>query len=386
MLNNLFALKVLLIVLLSLLPNFWIFSETHNAKVKAAALLPLTGSAAEQGAWILAGLKLGVLEAKKKFSADISITLEDTAADPKQAINAYKKIQSSDAVSIVFTYGSGVGVALSPVANKDKVVQIGLATATPAYRSANDYNLRNFPDAELDSQFIIDISKKHFQNAKVAILYINNEFGSGAAAAFKKKWLEGRGEIVYEDSVEPGATDLRSQLLKLKSKEPTLIYLALYPAEGAIILRQSYEIGIKAKKIASVAILGGRNFFELAGKGAEGLLIASSTPVFMESTEMEVKDFVSRYKITYNEEPGLQHIYAARAYDAAMLIGELSVACGNDATCFKEKLHQTKNYHGAGGTFSFDENGDIESSFTLQEISNGTFRTPDFLKTEKETK
>ncbi|MBN8548146.1 MAG: ABC transporter substrate-binding protein [Deltaproteobacteria bacterium] len=340
--------------------------------LQTAAFLPFTGSAAEQGEWIRAGLELGRDKALSALGVSIEIQYEDTVADPKTAMSAYQGLRSRDDFKIAFSYGSGVGIALTAPVNRDKVIQIGLATASPAYRTPDDYTFRNFPSAELESAFLVSKTLNDLHGKEIGIVKIDNDFGVGAAKSFRAEYEKQGGRVLFEESIEPGSTDFKSLVTRLRQYNARYIYIAAYPSEGAQFLKQARQLGMSAQFIASVAILGAKNFQDLAGSGAEGLLISTSTPVFLASKEPSVIEFVNQYREKFHEEPGIQHIFAARAYDAMLLSAHAFKACGKaDTDCMREYLFQTRNFIGASGTLSFDRNGDVSNTFSLQQVRNG---------------
>lgn len=340
------------------------------------ALIPLTGSAAEQGAWIRDGLKLGAERARTELGVDVQVAYEDTAADPKTAINAYQNLRSREPFDLFFTYGSGVGIALSPASNRDKVVQIGLATASPAYRSPDDYTFRNFPSAELEAAFMVHYVLRDRGARSVGIVRIENDYGIGSSSAFRKEFETNGGTVLFEEAVEPNTTDFKSVLTKIRAVKPQLIFLAVYPNEGALLLRQARQLGIASQFVASVAILGSKEFVKLAGGGAEGLLISTSTPIFLESTSPVVKRFVARYREALGEDPSVQAIFAARAYDAVFLAAQAFKACGTGhAECLKDTLFKVRNFDGASGSITFDRFGDISNNFSMMQFRDGAFRS-----------
>jgi len=348
--------------------------DINKNPVNLAALLALSGSTAEQGEWIAKGLALGLEKAERRHGRKFTLLVEDTAGDPKTALSAYQSLHARTTFPVVFSFGSGVGVALTPVVNRDRVVQFGLATATPAYRTPDDYTFRNFPSAELEARFLVRLINDKLAATEIGILKINNEYGMGSAKAFREQFEQLGKTVLFEETFEPGNTDFKSALVKLRSTPAKLIYLAAYPSEGALILKQMRELGITAQVIASVAILGSKNFLELAGAGSEQLLVATSAPVYLGNSEPSVLEFVDDYRRKYLEEPGLQHIFAARAYDAAMLIADAVEQCRSASSdCIKEYLFSVKNYRGASGVLTFDRHGDVENEFSLQRVINGKF-------------
>jgi branched-chain amino acid transport system substrate-binding protein len=139
------------------------------------------------------------------------------------------------------------------------------------------------------------------------------------------------------------------------------------------VLKQARQLWITAQFIASVAILGAKNFQELAGEGAEGLYFSSSTPAFLNSKEPSVRKFIELYRTKYHEEPGVQHVFAARAYDAAILAAKALTKCGEESDCIRDYLFAVKNYSGASGSITFDRNGDVANTFSLQRVIHGQF-------------
>ncbi len=372
------AKSILVVVILILVA--WIVSSASDSQAKAiklGAILALTGSGADQGEWVKRGIELALDEAGDRSAVPIEVIYEDSAGDPKLAISAYNKLRSEHKIPVVFTWGSGVGIALTPLVNQDKVIQMGVATAANAYSTPNDFTFRIFPRADEEAAFLANATLNQLAVNKIAILRINNDYGQGSADAFKKFYEESGGEVVAEDVFAPGASDFRTQLTKLKTTSPKLIYLATYPKEGGLLLRQAKEFGIKSDFIASVAILGGKDFFNTAGESADGLIVVTSVPELVSSQDNAVQDFVSHYREKYQETLGAQHLYTARAYDAMKIVVAAIYSCGKkidiDTECLRDHLYGVRDYPGVSGTISFDRNGDVSSLFNLQRIRGGKF-------------
>src|SRR6185295_20231716 len=99
------------------------------------------------------------------------------------------------------------------------------------------------------------------------------------------------GKVLDEESFDPNSTDFRTQISKIKTVSPSWIYVATYPNEGALLLKQSRELGLQAQFIGAVAILGGQNFFKIVGDSAEGLIVVNSVPPIDDSSSPETKKF-----------------------------------------------------------------------------------------------
>lgn len=365
-----------LVVLVLVVAGVVALTKQKDTKtITFGAILPMTGSGADQAEWIKRGFDLALDEVNKGRNTPVIVSYEDSGGDTQKAISAYNTLRTEFQIPVVFTWGSGIGIALTPLVNRDRVVQMGVATAANAYSTPDDFTFRNFPRAEQEAVFLSAAVLRTLNSKEVAILKINNDYGKSSADSFKAQFVKNGGRVLTEETFTPNDSDFRTQLTKLKALSPKLIYLATYPKEGGLLLHQAKELGLTSRFVASVAILGGKDFFNLAGESAEGLIVATSIPPFTSSTEPQIQAFIENYKKRFGEEPSTQHIYTARAYDALKILAQALGVCGKETECIKRELFKVKDYHGVSGVFSFDRNGDISAEFNLQTVKNGKFVT-----------
>jgi branched-chain amino acid transport system substrate-binding protein len=104
----------------------------------------------------------------------------------------------------------------------------------------------------------------------VSILYINNDFGSDQAKVFTEERTKLGGNVLSSDAFEQGATDFKTELTKIKAKNPDAIFAPGY-AELAIILKQAKELGMKQQFFASVPFENPQ-IIQAAGNAAEGVI------------------------------------------------------------------------------------------------------------------
>jgi branched-chain amino acid transport system substrate-binding protein len=345
--------------------------SSDSKPVKVGALLALTGSIADQGRWVQNGLEL----AEEKINAEngingrpIELRVEDVRADPKEALNAYLRLRSVDDARFMITMGSGVGLALTAPGNADRVIQIGVATATPDYSTTDDYTFRVFETATQEMKGLAGLVRQRFGYEKVAVLWIQNDYGKGVKDAFASEWTKAGGSVVLSESFLPDSTDFRSILEKLPSVSPDAVFVVAYTKDGGRVLKQMRERGFSYPVFGSQAILGGNEFFDIAGDSAEGLLIAA--PVLgLDSDNARAQEFVADYRKRFGQEP---EIYSARAFDALMVLAEAMKKCADptDTDCVKDQLYGSPAYAGASGTVKFDRNGDIGREFGLRWIKD----------------
>lgn len=360
-------------IILILLIGYVILFPKKEKGISLGVLIPLTGNGSDQGEWIKRGFDLALKDLNEKEEMYIKLVYEDTKGDPKNAISAYNQLKTRFKMPAIFSWGSGVGIALTPGINNDKVIQMGVATAADSYTTPEDYSFRVFPSASQEGSFLANAILSQLKINSVVVLNVNNDYGVSSAQAFKDSYKRAGGTIITSESYDVATTDFHTILTKIKNLSPEIIYIASYPTDGALLLKQASDLGIKSQFIASTAILGGKDFFKIAGNSAEGLIVSNSSPVYDENSSPAQKRFAEIYQSQYNESLGPQQLYSARAYDALNIVGEALNACGVDTDCVKEHLFKTENYSGASGIITFNRDGDISSDFNLQVIKSGNF-------------
>ena len=125
------------------------------------------------------------------------------------------------------------------------------------------------------------------------------------------------------------------------------------PMQG-LLIQQAKELGLDVKLIGS---FGTENAILLRDYGNISNGLTYSYSYDSESDEDGVKAFVDAYENRYGEIPDL---VAANSYDALKILSIAINNVGENSTNIKTHLLSVKDYEGAGGKFSFDENGDVK--------------------------
>lgn len=339
------------------------------------ALLPLTGPAAEQGEMVKRGFDLAVEVLRKDSIAAVQINYQDTSGNATNAVNAFRNLLLRKPFPLVFSWGSGVALALMPLADKQGVIQMGIATATPDYRKVGDFNFRLYPSAEQEGKALAEVALRLVPHDVIVVGAIENDYGLSMAKVFEAS-LAAHGRSVAAREVLPvDAVDFKTQLLRLKTKNPDIIFLASYAGIAKTFMKQARELQIGSRFILSAAAIEVRTgFAQLAGEAAEGLVTVVPSGGFLSSNSPEVGRFVETYAELYHETPDASHAMAARTYDAVMIAAQAALKC-NDlvAACLSAELLRIKEYHGASGIIGFDEAGDSSFTFEAQALEQGKF-------------
>ncbi len=366
------VLPVLLVLLILIIVNRKQANKSdkiQNRLVKIGVLLPQSGNSASQAEKIQKGLDLALDEINRD-GKKLELFYQDTEADPKKAVSAYLQLKTTQKISAVITWGSSIAMALLPMTNQNKIIQMGVATATPKYRTLQDFNFRNYPSAESEAEFLADKLKNQFHFSSAAIIYMNNDYGNGFAKTFTDNWIKLAGQTPPREQFDLGGADFRAQLAKIKQNNPQVILLAAYAKEGGLILKQARQLDMQSQ-FASPSGIFGAELAEAGGKAAEGLLVSDSIPELADDSPQSLKDFATAFQKKYGHAPGSEEMYAIRSFDALKILATAFAACPNvDTGCAKNQLQQIK-LQGAEGNLSFDEYGDIKANFHLVIFKNG---------------
>jgi branched-chain amino acid transport system substrate-binding protein len=345
--------------------------KRESSDVKIGALIPLTGSSAEYGKWMKDALEMArqeINEAGGINGKELSIIYEDEAGDPKTAASAMQKLADVDKVPIVFgAFNSGCVLAQAPVAERTKTPILAEAQA-PQIRDAGDYVFRIQPDSRLYIKYFVPYVFNNLDIHKVAILYVNNAFGKALAEIFADSLQKLGGKIVYEGSFQQGATDFRTQLIKIKQLKPEGVFV---PAVGetGYVLKQAYELGVSAQFLGGSPTESPDVLLE-AGKGAEGVIYCHHFDP--DSKDSAVTRFVKNYERLYGRVP---EGYAALAYDGLKVIAKVLRECGPNRDAIKDSLYKVQNFPGVTGLTSFDDHGDVIKPIYIKTIKDGKFIT-----------
>jgi len=343
-------------------------TKKESEEIKIGAILPLTGDAAIYGQEMKKGIDLALEEINKKNKVRIRVIYEDDQGIPRNAVSAAQKLITYNKVPVIICSLSSITLALAPIAQREKVVLISPSASAPEITYAGEFVFRVWPSDIFEGGEMAKFAFNNLKISKTAIIYVNNDYGKGLEQVFRRGFEELGGTILANEGYEFGATDFRTQLSKIKVKKPEALYIVGYWKEIIQILRQMKEIDFHTQILSAIGFKE-PEILEFAGQEAEGAILTG--PFYDPHIKEEiVQDFVTRYKVKFNEEPG---IWAAHSYDAMKIIG-LSIEGGGSTSSEIQKVMSTiKDFKGVTGIMSFDEHGDVIKPIRFYTVKNKKF-------------
>lgn len=349
----------LLAVIVLVLIGWFVLNKTKAGEtLKLGAALSLSGTTSSfYGEYAQRGLEIArneVNAAGGVLGKQVEIVYEDTGGDKKLAVNAINKLIQGGNSFIFGDPVSGTTLAMAPIAEAQKVLLFAPGASNPNMTTAGDYIFRTKLSAAVEGVEAGKYIAQVMQPKRVAFIYQNSDYGKGVFESFKKELEAAKIKIVKNEPFATGSNDMRSNLLSIKSENPDLVVIAAFPKEVGIIMKQAKEVGINSQFFTHSGSVG-PDIDLVAGKSAEGLKYLTELDLSASNTKRI--EFSKVYSAKYNKDPEL---FSSLAYDAFMLTTDAIKSCGSvDADCIKAYLYSIKDYDGASGKTSFDQNGDI---------------------------
>lgn len=359
------------IILLAFMLGSFGCAKKEPQDIKIGVLTSLTGESARYGQSAFNGIQIAVEEINNKGGikgSQIKLIIEDDGSETARAVSAFTKLASVDKVPVIIgPISSSAAMACSPVANKFKVVLFSPSAATPAFTSPNDYTFRNRVSSEFEISELAKVAHEKLRLKRVAILYVNNDYGLGNKRYFEKSFQELGGTISIAETFDEGATDLRTQLSKIKRLNPEGIFVVGQGTEGGFALRQARELGIRAQFLSTITIQR-TDVLEIAGKSADGVIFA--LPTYDPKVSDRTAEYERKYKQRYSQDSDL---FSGNGYDAVYVIKTVIETGGYSADSIRDALFKIKDFPGVTGNTTFDRNGDVMKPVSVKKIQGGKF-------------
>lgn len=291
----------------------------------------------------------------------VELIIEDDNSNSNQAVSAMNKLVNIDNVNyIISVQGSGMTSAIIPIAqNNKRILMITLASA-PELIKDKDYIFRSVPSDSYQAVKMVDFINNNLQSKKVAGLYVNDAYGVGIKNIINENK---RVEIVASEMFEFGATDFKTQLLKIKQAGVDTLVIVARENEYPLILKQIKELKIVAKIVASETFKDEKVLVN-SGSNAEGVFVT-----FM-AEPTDYVNFTNNYKDRFNEEPSAYSMYG---YDGIIALFKAIKNAGDNPNAVKDELIKI-SFDGASGKVGFDKDRErVGAKYIIYSVKNGQF-------------
>ncbi|MBI4735319.1 MAG: ABC transporter substrate-binding protein [candidate division NC10 bacterium] len=362
-----------ILIVLAAIATFVTAPALAQETIKIGFFAPITGPAAADGASAQHAVELGVKEVNATGGIKgkrVELIVYDDRFSPQEAVAIANKLIEKDQVAgVVSGSYSGPTRVTAPIFAKAGVPMVAGYAVHPDVTKAGESNFRNGFLGEVEGGAAGEYAVKVLKSKTPAVIYMDNDFGREISAGFIKRAQKLGAAIVARQVYKfPGEKDFRPFLTRIKEARPDLIFAAGYYNEAALIVRQAKELGI------TVQILGEEGFdspkfIELAGKDAEGVIIA--TNLDRDDPRPVVQNFLKNYKQAWNYDPDM---VGASSYDAFKILVAAIEKAGTDRKAVIKALMETRDYNGLTGKLTRFVKGEVVKPVQFQIVKDGKFR------------
>lgn len=296
----------------------------------------------------------------------LELRLKDDAADPERAAaQAMALYADAEVVAVVGPVNSGSARQAAPIFNRG-LPAVATGATSPGIARLGPWIFRV---ASSDSANAVALARQARRlGRRGAVLYANDEYGRGLAAAFADAFRAAGGQLLESDPYLETTTDFSPYLQRLRARGAQVVLVAGLEDGAARILAQADSLGLGARF--------------LGGDGLEGLAAAGSRHngvyvglLFHPAASTAARDFATRFQTAYGRAPDSD---AALAYDAVHLLARAAAEAGARRGSIRGYLARLGRpdgvppLEGAAGTLRFDENGDPqEKRYAIGVIRDG---------------
>jgi neutral amino acid transport system substrate-binding protein len=367
----------------------------QGSEIRIGTLMPLTGAGGPFGGDMQKAV-VGAVERINKaggpLGRQIRLFNEDDQTDPDAAVRAaHKLIDVNHAVAVIGTWASAVTLAVAPLCQKSKVVEMSTSGSSNITKiQKGGYVYRTEPDDRLFGKAMADFAASKGWK-RVALLGAKVGYTVDFTEIFTKRFATHGGTVVSTIFPPAEQQTFQTEVAKTFQAKPAAVVLTGYEPDSTQILRDVVRGGFKSQFLTfgySVTDALIKN----VGAGAEGLYmidegVAGNSPAH--------KEFLEVLGVSSGTYP-----FASQAYDMIELVA-LAIEASKQATGtgINSKMRQISNppgetiynfdtgaklirqgkkikYSGASGAIDFDQDGNITAaSFDVLQVRNGK-RTP----------
>jgi branched-chain amino acid transport system substrate-binding protein len=338
-------------------------SKNINGPIKIGVILPLTGNAANYGEQVKKGIDIALKQINKDGNK-IEVVYEDNQFDPKLGLSAYNKLVKVQGVKYLITFGGNVCPYINPLAQKDKIVNFATGCNTLDFNDDFSYNFRFDVSEREASKAIVSYLKTSRNPKTVALLYLNNDWGSIVAKTIKDVLSDQGIKVVDEEMFNGGSADMKTQLAKIKQSNPDSIFFLSLSNFTPILLKQIKELRIEKQLFTNISIQDPSVMLNAKGI-SEGILYSAPKLQAIDTSRNDA--FLSAFP-----DPSSRN-FASWGFDSLNLYVDALASEGDNPIKVATYLHSVSNYKGGFGLINYDNHGELKLDYVIKTIKDGKF-------------
>lgn len=266
------------------------------------------------------------------------LSLDDELSPARTVEHHRKLVEEENVFAIIGTLGTPTNAAVQRYLNQKRIPGLLLITGAKRFLDAKDapYTMGYYPSYEIEAVSYAKYVLKNKPDAKIGVLYQNDDFGKDFLRAFKAELGAAAGKmIVREASYEISAPSIESQIIALKGAGADTLLDVTTQKFGAQAVKKVHDLGWKPLHFISFISSSKGAVLKPAGlEISEGLLTASvvkDPDNILHGTDKDVADYRS-FMARWYPDGDPSDTNTVWAYTAAQLATIILERCKDDLT------------------------------------------------------
>jgi branched-chain amino acid transport system substrate-binding protein len=359
---------IILLGLLAILCQPVMAAET----VTIAAIFAKTGVAANDNAPLFQGVRLAVEEINSQgglLGRKLEVIELDNSSSAIGSKKAALKAVELDVVAVIGAAWSSHSLATAPVLQQAQIPMISPISTNPKVTLIGNFIFRVCFTDPFQGKVMAQFAYRDLQ-ARTAIMLtnVNSDFSIGLVEFFKKSFTQSGGKVLWEGEYKEKAIDFSAVLKKVRLLQPNVVFVPGYTKDSALIINQARKMEIRSIFLGADG-WSGDQIFKYGGKAIEGGYYSQhwhSKAPFPKSQQLQAN---------YHRKYGIKKLpeFLPTGYDAVMVLADaIHRAQSLKPKKIRDALAATKDFQGATGTITFDENGDpLNKVAVILKFENG---------------
>jgi branched-chain amino acid transport system substrate-binding protein len=265
------------------------------------------------------------------------ISYDDGYSPPKTVEQARKLVESDEVLLVFNSLGTATNVAIRKYMNEKQVPQLFVASGASKWNDPKNYpwTMGWQPSYQDEARVYVKYILKHKPDAKIAVLYQNDDFGKDYLKGLKDALGDQAAMIVAEEAYETSEPTVDNRIVKLKAAGADTFISISTPKFAAQAIKKAAEIAWTPMQILTNVSASVGGVMQPAGfENSQGILSAAylkdgADPQWDKDPAMQ--KFITFLKQDYPEGNRLDGA-TAFGYAAAQTLVKVLEMCGDDLT------------------------------------------------------
>ncbi len=343
--------------------------------IRLGYMLVVSGPNASLGGDSVTGIEIAVERYGEVMGHEVEIVGEDEGCSAEGGQTAATRMAANtDVAALIGTSCSSAARVAIPLITEAGMTMLSPSNTGPDLTAEDrgpEYAgyLRTAHNDLFQGALAAEFAYNELGLRSAATIHDGSIYAESLQQVFADRFAELGGDVVAQEAINVGDTDMRPVLTRIAALEPEIIYYPVFVAEAGFITSQIREVsGLEEVALMSADGAASPDFIEAAGDAVNGLYLSS--PLVAENPDYA--DFLAAYEEKTGGGPTAG--FHAHAYDAAnIILNAMESVAVEDADgglhiprqALRDAIYATKDYAGLTGSLTCGASGDCATGEAL---------------------